>query len=98
MSYCFDIIKQTTVSKYVDSDFIEHFCEELYNERNPVLHGSDQCHTCPNAGTCLFGKILVLDYVIEKLIELFRNNLFDSRDKMPDEMKKRIMSAVLKKE
>lgn len=93
-----DIIKQTAVSKYVDTDFIEHFCEELYAERNPVLHGGDQCHTCPNAGTCLFGKILVLDYIIEKLIELHRYNIFAAWDKMPDERKRRIMSAVLKKE
>lgn len=93
-----DIIKQTVVSKYVDSDFIEHFCDELYDERNPVLHGSDQCYSCPNAGICLFGKILVLDYVIEKLIELQKNNLFSTWDKMPDDVKTRIMSVFLKTE
>ena len=93
-----DIIKQTVVSKYVDSDFIEHFCDELYDERNPVLHGSDQCCSCPNAGICLFGKVLVLDYVIEKLIELQKNNIFSMWDKMPDAVKTQIMSVILKTE
>ena len=90
-----DIVKQTVVSKYIDNDFVKHFCEELYVERNPVLHGSTQCYSCENAGVCLFGKMLVLDYLLEKLIGLHKNNLFAAWDEMPDDRKNRIMNSVM---
>ncbi|MCL2189188.1 MAG: hypothetical protein FWC16_10215 [Defluviitaleaceae bacterium] len=92
-----DIVKQTVLSKYIDSDFIEHFCNELYAERNPVLHGGDQCHTCPKSGICLFGKILVLDYIIDKLIELYKDNIFRAWDDMPADVKQRLVDTALKK-
>lgn len=36
-----ELIRNTDVKKYILDEFIIYFCEELYEERNPIVHGRD---------------------------------------------------------
>ncbi|MBD5486019.1 MAG: hypothetical protein HDR18_10985 [Lachnospiraceae bacterium] len=83
-----DVIERTAVKKYLDQEFIKEFCEELYEERNPVLHGNCVCHyECKNQGVCFIQKLFVLDYLLNTIEEVYQNNLFDILDKNFDSNK-----------
>lgn len=85
-----DVVERTAVKKYLDEAFIKEFCEELYEERNPVLHGKQICHyECKQQGLCLIKKVFVLDYVIDTLEQVYQKNLFSDWDHAFDENKKR---------
>lgn len=78
-----DVIERTVVRNYLDQDFIKEFCEELYEERNPVLHGNCICHyKCKNLSVCFIKKLFVLDYLLFTIEEVFQNNLFDIWDEL----------------
>ena len=76
-----DVIERTVVKNYLDEEFIKEFCEELYEERNSVLHGKTVCHyNCKQQGICFIKKLFVLDYIMDTLEETYRNNLFTKWD------------------
>lgn len=95
-----DVIERTAVKKYLDPEFIREFCEELYEERNPVLHGNCVCHfECRNQGVCFIQKLFVLDYLLNTIEEVYQNNLFDVWDKNFDADKiNEFISIFYKKE
>ena len=75
-----DILERTYIKRYLDDDFLQYFCNELYEERNPVLHGGQICKECPNQGICIIRKIFTVDYILSKLIEVYQQNLFKMWD------------------
>ena len=84
-----DVIERTAVNHYLDKEFIREFCDELYEERNPVLHGNCICshNKCEQQGICFIKKLFVLDYLIDTLEEIYQKNLFDEWDKAFDQNK-----------
>lgn len=72
-----EVVERTAVKKYLDPDFIQEFCNELYEERNPVLHGNTICsNDCENFTICFMKKIFALDYIIETFVEVQKNIVF----------------------
>lgn len=83
-----DVIERTVVKNYLDEEFIKEFCEELYEERNPVLHGNTVCHyECKKQEICFMKKLFVLDYIMDTLDEIYSQNLFSEFDKLFDQDK-----------
>lgn len=84
-----DVIERTAVNHYLDKAFIKEFCEELYEERNPVLHGNCVCshNKCGQQGICFIKKLFVVDYLIDTLEEIYQKNLFDEWDNAFDQNK-----------
>lgn len=41
------LLRETEFGNFLEAEFIEYFCSELYNERNPVLHGRDFSRATP---------------------------------------------------
>ena len=76
------------MNKYLDQDFIAEFCNELYEERNPVLHGNMVCsEDCKDFAVCFIKKLFVLDYVMEVFVEVQKNIIFKNWDEMFSEDK-----------
>lgn len=83
-----EVIGRTSVNKYLDQDFIAEFCNELYEERNPVLHGNMVCsEDCKDFAVCFIKKLFVLDYVMEVFVEVQKNIIFKNWDEMFSEDK-----------
>lgn len=62
-----DLLKNSELSTFFDSAFISYFCDDLYKERNPILHGEEvDGFSKLNAAK----KILTFDYVV-KVMEGF---------------------------
>lgn len=89
-----DVIERTAMKKHVDAKFIIDFCEGIYEERNPILHGRQNCFsTCTNNISCIAQKLMTIDYVLDLIIEEFQNNLFEQWDNMPLDVIERTMGA-----
>lgn len=83
-----DVVERTAVKNHLDKEFIKEFCEELYEERNPVLHGNLVCHyVCEDQGMCFIKKLFVLDYIIDVLEEEYKRIIFNEWDNSFDESK-----------
>ena len=83
-----DVIERTAVKNYLEKEFIKEFCEEIYEERNPVLHGNWICHyECNNQGVCFIQKLFVLDYLLDTIEEVYQKNIFEMWDKSFDAKK-----------
>lgn len=82
-----DILERTYAKEYLDEEFLKEFCNELYEERNPVLHGGQICNECSEQGICILKKIFTLDYIIDRLISIYQENLFQIFDEMFDRKK-----------
>lgn len=78
-----DVIERTAVKNYLDPEFIKEFCQELYEERNPVLHGNWICsYECKQQRVCFIKKLFVLDYLLSTIEEVYQTNLFDMLDEV----------------
>ncbi|SGZ09685.1 Putative uncharacterized protein [Moritella viscosa] len=67
------IIAETVLSDSLDSDFINYFCSELYDERNGALHGRVMPDiSASNAGK----KILTIEYLLDFIAALHQKKLF----------------------
>ena len=76
-----DVLQRSAVREYLDDDFLHEFCNELYEERNLVLHGNIICFdNCESNFVCLIQKIFVLDYILNSVIEVYEKNLFKILD------------------
>lgn len=83
-----DVLERTSVKNYLDQEFIREFCEEVYEERNPVLHGNWVCrYRCKNQGVCFIKKLFVLDYLLNTIEEIYQKHLFDILDNSFDSNK-----------
>ena len=89
-----DVIERTAMKNHVDAKFIKDFCEGIYEERNPILHGRKNCFsTCTNNISCIAQKLMTIDYVLDLIIEEFQNNLFEQWDNMPLDVIERTVST-----
>lgn len=74
-----DLLKRSTLSTFFDKAFIDYFCDELYNERNPILHGQDVSNfTQLNAAK----KVMTFSYVTEVMDDFMKQQYFDGMDKL----------------
>lgn len=63
-----NLLKQSNFGMILDQDLLSYFCDELYNERNPIFHGRDLSFpTKLNAAK----KLCSFEYIIEQI----NNNL-----------------------
>ncbi|MHA4987320.1 hypothetical protein [Cetobacterium somerae] len=69
-----EILERTKVKEYLDEGFLKYFCEELYDERNPILHGKRICTDCDKIEVCIVKKIFTIDFLLERLIEINGEN------------------------
>ncbi len=77
-----DVVERTAVRNHLDQHFIEEFCNELYEERNPVLHGNIICsEECRRMGTCFIKKLFAMDYIMDVFLEIYQNQLFQEWDR-----------------
>jgi len=79
-----ELLKRTEMKDYLYMPFIEYFCEELYEERNPIMHGRDiKRFEKSNALQKLFALENVLkefqSYNEKQMMKLFEQ--FDDRAK-----------------
>lgn len=85
-----NVINQTYLNTIFDDIFIKYFCEELYNERNPILHGREtQKFNEENASK----KIATLEYIITA-IESYIKNQFE--ENMKNNISKEVKENILK--
>jgi hypothetical protein len=60
------LLKETAYRFYLYVDFIEYFCNELYDERNEILHGRIlNFGTRENATKKILALLMILDYFSE---------------------------------
>lgn len=72
------VVSDTHLSDYLDEDFINYFCSELYDERNEALHG----RVIPDISASNAGKkVAVLEYLLNFIIELHKTKLFAHLEK-----------------
>ena len=58
------LLKHTKLKGYLQDDFIKYFCDELYDERNDLLHGNELSKlTKKNAGM----KIATLEFLLSQI-------------------------------
>jgi len=64
-----DLLKRTVLSEFFDDNFISYFCDELYNERNPILHGKEvKGFSKINAAK----KLLTFDFLSDRMEMYFK--------------------------
>lgn len=87
-----DMINQTYLNSIFDDTFIKYFCEELYNERNPVLHGREtQKFNKENASK----KLATLEYIITTIESYIKNQFKENmKNNIPKEVKERIYQSI----
>ncbi|GBD96350.1 MAG TPA: hypothetical protein ENG83_10085 [Nitrospirae bacterium] len=58
-----ELLNETALRFYVDVDFIDYFCGELYDERNDILHGRELTFgTITNAAKKMLALLMILSY------------------------------------
>lgn len=89
-----DVIERTAMKNFIDSKFIKDFCEEIYEERNLILHGRLNCFSgCHNDVFCITQKLMSIDYILDLLIAEFQKNLFKQLDSMQPDVIERIVDS-----
>ncbi|EJN6829766.1 hypothetical protein [Photobacterium leiognathi] len=67
------IVSETDLSSDLDSEFINYFCSELYDERNGALHG----RVIPDVSAENAGKkIVTIEYLLDFIATLHQDKLF----------------------
>jgi len=84
-----NLLKRSKLCDFFDENFINYYCDELYNERNPILHGNDIISFCKLNSS---KKILTIDYLTDVMNDLFKRHFFSNMDEMLGD---RILNKVL---
>ena len=89
------MLKNTTLNDVFDEHFVNYFCDELYNERNPILHGRNTQNLNElNAAK----KIATIEYLLLTTENYIRNfNQQGLKKKIPVETRNSILSTLNKK-
>ena len=91
-----EVLERTALKKHVDTAFLREFCDEIYIERNPILHGRQNCfQNCNNNFLCLMQKLMALEYVLSLEVEEYRSALFQMWDAMPEDTIERILNTYI---
>lgn len=78
-----DLLKFTIIRDYLDLEFINYFCDELYNERNPILHGKElnfdsNLNAAKKIGTIEYLILTIKSYIETDILVTFNKNIPDS--------------------
>lgn len=91
-----EALERTALKNHVDIQFIRDFCDGIYEERNPILHGKQNCFAgCKRNGMCLMQKLMALEYVMGLVIGEFQKNLFNQWDNMPSDVIERLVKGYI---
>ena len=91
-----EVLERTALKNHVDIQFIRDFCDGIYEERNPILHGKQNCFAgCKRNGMCLMQKLMALEYVMGLVIGEFQKNLFNQWDNMPSDVIERLVKGYI---
>lgn len=89
-----DVLERTALKNHVDIQFIRDFCDCIYEERNPILHGRQNCFAeCKKNWICLIQKLMALEYVMGLVVDEFQRNLFNQWDNMPSDVIERLVKS-----
>ncbi|MCL2245892.1 MAG: hypothetical protein FWC10_02125 [Lentimicrobiaceae bacterium] len=72
-----DLLKKSNLSDFFDEHFINYYCDELYNERNPILHGKEVNNF--NKLNCA-KKIMTFDYMTDIMNAYIKEQYFKNMD------------------
>lgn len=79
-----NLLKQSEFGKVLDQNLLSYFCDELYNERNPIFHGRDHTFSSKfNAAK----KLCSFEYVIEQINTHLMNELMKTMNEVIDPAK-----------
>lgn len=86
------LLRFTRMKSSLDEAFIRYFCDELYEERNPILHGRDaNFGEKANAAS----KIGTLEYLVDEIATSVEKRFFEHCDNsLPRELMERFGAAV----
>jgi hypothetical protein len=74
-----DLLKKSNLSDFFDEHFINYYCDELYNERNPILHGKEVGNF--NKLNCS-KKIMTFDYMTDSMNDFIKEQYFKNMDEL----------------
>lgn len=88
------LLRKSAFGDLFDAHFIEYFCEELYSERNPVLHGKDiKFGSELNAAK----KMATLEYVIKNIEDTIQSRFLEKcEEDFPKDILDRLVMEKLK--
>jgi len=73
------LMRHSAFKDFFDQEFIEYFCNELYNERNPILHGRlFNFATIENAAR----KLATLEYLLILMRRLVEEKIISKFDEV----------------
>lgn len=74
-----DLLKKSNLTDFFDEHFINYYCDELYNERNPILHGKVVNNF--NKLNCA-KKIMTFDYMTDTMNSYIKEQHFKNMDEL----------------
>lgn len=91
-----EVLERTALKNHVDIQFIRDFCDGIYEERNPILHGKQNCFAgCERSGMCLMQKLMALEYMMGLVVDEFQKKLFNQWDNMPPDVIERLVESYV---
>ncbi|MGR5185633.1 hypothetical protein ACPV3S_06020 [Photobacterium damselae] len=86
------LLKSTKFKEALNIEFITYFCDELYNERNPILHGKEVRHfNSANASK----KIATIEYLLNCIEQFHKDRIMEGLDKNIDnDFKDKVLDQV----
>lgn len=73
------LLRNTIFSERFHNEFIEYFCDELYYERNPILHGRDLSKMDKNGAS---KKIATFHFLMIRINRHLEEHLFEKLDEI----------------
>lgn len=71
------LLKNSYLRDFIDSNFINYFCDILYRERNPILHGENFDFGTKEYSAKMLGVVKYFIEVVKKEIERISYDLFE---------------------
>lgn len=87
------LLSNSEFSKFFDLEFIQYFCNELYNERNPMLHGKNFSQVTMENAT---KKLATLEYLLVAMKTMVERKIIDNFEKLPPESIEVLMNTFTK--
>ena len=86
------LLQQTAFGDLFDEYFVKYFCDELYSERNPIMHGMHRSYcSVENASK----KLATIEYLLDAINEYIQKEYMEALDKnVPDNVKVEILSKI----
>ena len=88
------LLRKSEFSKFFDLEFIQYFCDELYNERNPMLHGENFSQATMENAT---KKLATLEYLFSTMRTFMERKIIGNFEKLPSETIKTLLDTFAEK-